>query len=822
LGGFNIQKAGKYVAPPKNETELKERLSEIRKHYEPFLQSLPQPLEERSYIMLDSDEWLSQYEVKEGDYENIEMPVPKPWHLESYNDSAWEVTTVPEWRYRNIDLHTTVSCILWYRYKFDATLPEPGERVFLNFTGVDWEAEVWLNGEQLGYNLSYYQPFRFEVTDVLKKQNILAVRVKTGQLYGMSRSNWGVLPTPPATLQRVYKEESRSYIGYEKNDLMSGAGYGIYRSLYLETTGEATVNEILVRGYPEQNICVVKTDIDVKEDKNLTLKIQIIPENFKGRTYNLEEFAILHKGSNKITTNITVPKARLWTTDTPFLYRCRAWIMEGENILDAKDVLFGYRSFEMVSELNPRKNEPAGRFILNGKPIYLRGTNVQGFNLLAHWNKKEELLDLLYKLKAANFNAIRSCQHVQYREVRELMDRVGIMSQQDQGGRHPYERIEEMRNMPEEKWKIIEGRILNQMLQTSAILAKECYNNPGVVLISNSNEAGKDRGPWEINPVGVIEAAISVDPERIIKPICGHHAGAVAYPVMGTTGYDISPELWKNVIDDVHTYQGWYIWQDRPDLWTLVYPEDKRMITVGEYGGEAIDSYETMLYNYPASWGPAPAKEEDTIIGNIQTQAKDIKQFIGFRGKIPKNLEEYIQASQTVQADMLIEVTKGFRVSNRVSGYFQFHYYDALAAYWPKSIISHDNNPKMGYYAMAQVNQPLVPLPRITNRGKSMELWVVNNYNKEYGNARLTWVIHQNKATILQGELNIDIKAGQAQNTGIINLSDLLPENPVIEIYLEIIDSRGNIMSTFGQEIFIKAYSPEFQNIIPETLKRID
>jgi hypothetical protein len=811
MSSCNMIKTNDYLTPPKNENELEKRLVELRREYDPYLQSLPVPLKQRSRQVLDSDKWLSKFEVEQADINNVEIPMPKPWYFENYDDSKWEQTIVPEWRYQTAGLQTSVSCILWYRNTFDAKIPKLGERVFLNFEGVDWEVEVWLNGNFLGNHLSYYEPFRFDVTTLLKKNNTLAVRIKSGQIYGMPRANWGVFPTPPAKKQRVYKDESLSYVGYEKNDLMTGAGYGIFRSVYLETTGIASVSDILVRGYPKQGKCIVKSDIDITETASLSLNIQIIPENFKGKTYVMNVPIKMQKGITQKTINVQMPGAKLWSPTTPYLYRCRILILDGDRVLDWKDVIFGHRSFEMVSELNPKQGELAGRLLLNDEPIYLRGTNVQGFNLLAHWNKKDKLLDLLFKLKAANFNAVRSCQHVQFREVRELMDRLGIMSQQDQGGRYPYERMEDMKSMTEENWKIVENRLLSQILKTSAILAKECYNNPGVIIISNSNEAGKDRGPWEINPTGLVKAALAIDSERIIKPICGHHAGAVAYPVKGRTGYDISDELWRNVIDDVHTYQGWYTWQDRPDLWALVYPEDDRLVTVGEYGAEALDSYETMLNNYPKQWGPTPARFENKIWGNIQTQAADIKQIIGFRGKIPENLEEYIQASQTVQADILTEVTKGLRISSRISGYFQFHFVDVLAAYWPKSIISHDNTPKKGYFAMAQVNQALVPLPLITQRGKIMELWVVNDYNRKHDHAYLTWNISYKGKVILQDALAVSIKAGRSEKVGQTDLSKIPLDDGVVTISMELFDSRGDKLSTFEQEVYLLAFRPEFQ-----------
>ena len=77
-------------------------------------------------------------------------------------------------------------------------------------------------------------------------------------------------------------------------------------------------------------------------------------------------------------------------------------------LVDAKDVLFGYRSFTIVSKQHPRTGLPEGMFLLNGRPLYLRGTNIQGLNALWYWNEQDRLTDIVLMLKAGNFNAVRS------------------------------------------------------------------------------------------------------------------------------------------------------------------------------------------------------------------------------------------------------------------------------------------------------------------------------------------------------------------------------------------------------------------------------
>ena len=46
------------------------------------------------------------------------------------------------------------------RTAFEASRLPSDRRAFLVFAGVDWEAEVWLNGEFLGRHKVYYEPFR--------------------------------------------------------------------------------------------------------------------------------------------------------------------------------------------------------------------------------------------------------------------------------------------------------------------------------------------------------------------------------------------------------------------------------------------------------------------------------------------------------------------------------------------------------------------------------------------------------------------------------------------------------------------------------------
>ena len=419
---------------------------------------------------------------------------------------------------------------------------------------------------------------------------------------------------------------------------------------------------------------------------------------------------------------VPMPGAELWSPETPRLYRCRVLLQQSGKTVDAKDVLFGYRSFGLVSKQYPRAGLQEGTPLLNGKAIYFYGTVDGAFNLNWFWRQEDKIVDALLMLKAANFNAIHPCQHVNFPEVLELYDRLGFMSQQDQGALHNADR----------------KRAFPQLVHTGAVLARQCYNNPGVVLLCFGNET-------HFEPREVLDAALAVDPERIIVPISGH--GNNHLP----PGYKLPEQYWANIIDDFHAYFGWYPAQAQPWAWSNIY-RLPRLMTVGEYGAEALDSYETMR-RFPPSLQPVPPPNADVLCGTVEVQKCDAKQIVGFRGKRPANLGEYIEASQNYQADVLAENTTGFRISPQgVSGYFQFYFIEPVPVYWIYSIVSFDFRPKKGYFTMAQLNQPLAPLFRLTGKtGDALELWVSNNLDRRFDRATLSWKVQNAGKTFSEG-----------------------------------------------------------------------
>ncbi|MHC4994277.1 MAG: glycosyl hydrolase 2 galactose-binding domain-containing protein [Planctomycetota bacterium] len=765
------------------------RLTELRAHYAPYLQSLPQPLTPTPRVNLSGNDWLSRFEAKNAP-DGIQQNASN-WHEPNIPTNAWKRTTVPEWRYRPTKRNTGASVTLWYRKTFQAPAHTPGERVWLCFDGVDWQADVYLNGIAVGPHHGYHEPFRFDITQHLNNaNNTLAVRVKSGQAHDEPAAYWSLFPVPALRDNnegRYVRDRTRSLTNLDKGDTHTGDGYGIHREVYLKTTGPVLIQQAFARWRPNAQAVQVDIEADASTSGRANFRVSIMPENFVPNTPAtriLEFTSNLSPGLNKIQKLIPLDHPAMWSPDTPHLYRCRVEATDPDNHWhNGKDVLFGARTFRIVTSREDTPDRPEGMFLLNGKPCQLRGTSVQGLNALHFWGERDKLLDVLLLLKTANFNAVRACQHVCFPEVRELLDRFGVLSQQDLGCRG-----------------LKSPDMLLQMIEATRALTRETYNNPGVVLLCYANEC-------DFDPTPLVQTSLTIDPDRVSIPISGQKWGRELTPIINReTNPNLPDALWNNVVCSIHPYWGWYgRMADLPAIAERNYPKS-RMQSIGEYGSEALDHYSTML-DYPKIWGPTPSPQTDTLWGHVQVESNDIRQLVGSRGVPAHALSDHITASQTFQSDQLHELTRSWRLMpKQINGYFQFHFIDVLPANWPKSILSHDLQPKAAYYTMAQLNQPLAPMAEIDNGGQSATLWIANSTQITFQNTTLRWRIQSETETLVAGHTDIP-----AITPGVLRVEQIpLTKAPAdlndATIALDLLDADAQRLSNYRHNFYIRAW----------------
>lgn len=807
---------------PANNEELDIVLSQLEKHYKPFLRTLPEKIEFRKRVPLP-ESWDFCYEYQDierldrlpYDYVDYSYDVERgglyarAWDPEKEKEKyIWddslerEEVSVPEWRYEYRkhrkdgsvweedmnpekmpwNFRSAANVVAWYRTSFSGVEAKDGGRLFLCFDGVDWAAEVYLNGELLGEHEVYSEPFRFDVTELLKEENHLAVRVIDGPAFGQPYAPWSIFPDIRAEEHLYVPDPDGSIKGMRPIGHHSGGGFGIFQPVYLEESGFIQISGLFVRNDLKSGEAKIRLELDAGFSGEVDLNIEVMPENFDGgKEYEIASSIALNKGFNDLSFTLPMKGAETWRPDFPAMYRCRVQISGEEGLIDGKDELFGCRSFELVGAETRSDGLKEGQLILNGDPLFLRGTNIQGLNVFSYWSQEDKLLRAILMLKAAHFNIIRSTQHVQFPEVRELLDRLGMMSEQDQAAGSQSDIADyrqERRNL------MLSGRVLSRI----------CYNNPGVVLLSFGNECYYD-------PSEIVRTVLEFDPQRVLKPISGRN---MHNPRPMADEYPLHDSLLKNVVDDYHDYKGWYDGGLEPFWRCPVIHKLDHLLTVGEFGGEGLDAYETMKEKYPEHIKP-PSMDTDILWAASQVEKKDVRQLVGFYGKEPVNLGEYIQASQNYQAELVATQMAAFRIeSDFIGGYFQFHFLDAVPAFWPKSIVSFDLNPKKAYFDAAQVNQAVVPLFRISGNLKTaeaFEIWVSNDLPEELESCLVTWSISEDGKPLMEGSKEINIEKSGSSFVDRVEFPEELIHKTALVFNLELLNKKGKVISTYKRTV---------------------
>ena len=235
---------------------------------------------------------------------------------------------------------------LWYRRTFRVPAAWAGKRVWLRFDAVDWDATVLVNGKKVGSHTGGYDPFAFDVTDVL---------APGGGEQEVVVSVWDPSDAGPQPRgKQVLKPRS---IWYTPTT-------GIWQTVWLEPL-------------PAQAISRLKLTPDA-DAGTLTLEARL---QSPGDGYTLRASALTGaqtvasgEGPASAPLRLTIPRPHLWAPGDPFLYDLKVSLLRNGAVIDDAASYFGLRKIS----LGPGP-DGAARLLLNGKPLFQFGFLDQGF-----------------------------------------------------------------------------------------------------------------------------------------------------------------------------------------------------------------------------------------------------------------------------------------------------------------------------------------------------------------------------------------------------------------------------------------------------------
>jgi hypothetical protein len=295
----------------------------------------------------------------------------------------------------------------WYRRTFRVEGP-PTDVAWLKVNKACYGTRAWLNGQDVGEHLPCFTPAYFDVKACVKSggdENELIIRV------GADRESI------PADVPSGWDFEKYLYIP------------GIYDSVELILTGTPFIRNVqVVPDVASQTVrAVVELDPGPQTvEARLTAAVH---EAASGKAVGHHDTASLPLAAGTIGTTevvLSLPEAHLWSPEDPFLYELS--LSTGDEG-DAVRVRLGLRSFRFDSS--------SRRAVLNGRPYYLRGTNVCIFRFL----EDEQRGDLPWRgdwvrrlhrqFKSMHWNAIRYCIGFPPESWYDIADEEGFLIQDE-------------------------------------------------------------------------------------------------------------------------------------------------------------------------------------------------------------------------------------------------------------------------------------------------------------------------------------------------------------------------------------------------------
>jgi len=317
----------------------------------------------------------------------------------------------------------------WYRVEFEVPAEAP-KYATLRFEGVDYFAKVWLNGELLGEHEGYIEPFSFDVTKMLRRDgpNVLVVCVS---------SPWdGHVRIAEGEAQYVHCERNLLKGTYEHADTFVQRDVnpvGIWRPVRVlfddgvRSAEEPHVVATLSNDIAEAKVAVM-WPVTVSEGKRAaTLRLRVFSEESGLKVASARAPAKLSAGVNALTAEVTVTSPRLWSTwerSGPSLYTAKLEVLSGDEVLLAESVSFGIRNVDI------RRTAEETTFLLNGRPMYLRGTSYFPDVYVSKMDRGRYERDLQAMVRAG-MNAVRVHVHTENRAFYEICDRLGLVVFQD-------------------------------------------------------------------------------------------------------------------------------------------------------------------------------------------------------------------------------------------------------------------------------------------------------------------------------------------------------------------------------------------------------
>lgn len=643
-------------------------------------------------------------------------------------------------------------CAWWYRTEFEVPAAAKGKKVWLHFGGINYRANIFLNGHQIANSdrvAGAWRTYEFEVSDsiVHGKPNVLAVQVwaQTEKDLGINWVDWN--PMPPDKDMGLFRE-----VNVTTSGPVSLRAPQVLTKLDTKTlaTADLTINAELnnltqkpVTGELSGDIEASPTTAGEKRIE-FTKQVELAPGEIKNVSLTSEELKQLHIEHPRVWWPYQMGKPEMYTLHLSFKV--------GGQQSDSAKTEFGIR--EVTSELTDKGYR---LFKINGKNILIRGGGWSP-DMLYRTSPERQDKELRY-VRDIGLNTVRLEGKIETDHFLDTADRMGLLIMPGWCCCSIWEEWD--------KWTPEDKTIALESLRSQITRLR---NHPSVFVWLN----GSDNPP----PADVEQAYLDVEKE-LNWPNPTLSSASAKITISGPSGvkmsgpYEYVPPMY------------WY--------------SDTEMKHGGAYG-----------FNTETSPGPAPmpiSSLEKTMpkdklwppseVWDYHSGSGDFKNLNVFNAAMdaryghPTTLEDYEKRAQLMAYDderSMFEAYSGQKYTS--TGVIQWMLNNA----WP-SMIWHLYDyylmPAGGYFGAKKACEPVHVQYNYADNG----IYVVNSLYQPFSGLKLHAAVYNIDMTEKFAK-DITLDAAEDSSTKAVDLPKIDGLSPTYFVRLDLHDSSGKLLST--------------------------
>lgn len=568
----------------------------------------------------------------------------------------------------------------WYRQGWDRDgalwfvreVEVPSEAAWrVELGGVDYRCDVYWDGQRAGGHTGYFAPFSVPVAGSRGK-HVLAIRVDSPR---ESTRDWSLFKTLIKGVLSHHDTRPGGAWSVEGQDANTGGIWGGVRLAAAATAWIDRPRVTTVRATAASAELRVTADVTPVRPGPVSVRWQLLAPGGNTVASGTWQGSAAGSAPVRLEAAATITKPQLWWPRE--LGAAPLYHLSLSAGSDEQTHRFGIRTLE---------RDHRDRYIINGVPVFLRGTNYIGSIYLATLDRPTVQRDLELMLRA-NINAVRVHAHVTSPAFYELADELGMLVWQDFPLQWGYDDSAE--------FAAEAARQLREMIDLLG-------GHPSVIHWTAQNES-----PWSSEWMVYKYPLYDPDQNRRLSAALGE--------VLAT---DPDHPSQINSGSAEHAWMGWYSGTYRE----FARPQQHALLT--EYGAQALPQLSTLgKILRPEQLWPLDKNLSAWEYHNFQKhELVDIAKV-----SIGTSVTALINNTQQYQARLLQFAAENLRrqMGQPVTGIFQFMFVE----HWPSmswGVVDYLRNPKPGYAALRRAYQPILAIA-FPYKKDALRLHVVND-----------------------------------------------------------------------------------------------